>query len=139
MTKNIWTTAADMARLRACIEELGSRVDRRDRPHLDELEQELDRAKIIKNPKKTPTDVITMRSVVALENLRTGGALSCALVYPEEGQAEANQISVLAPLGTAMLGQRLGRTFKVRLPKGTAEFRVLAIEHQPEAAGDFDR
>jgi regulator of nucleoside diphosphate kinase len=139
MTKNIWTTATDMARLRACIEELGSQVDRRDRPHLDELEQELDRARIIKNPKKTPADVVTMRSVVALENLTTGSALSCALVYPEEGQAEDNQISVLAPLGTAMLGQRVGRTFKVRLPKGTAEFRVSSIEYQPEAAGDFDR
>ncbi len=44
-----------------------------------------------------------------------------------------------APLGTAMLGQRVGRTFKVRLPRGTTEFRVSAIEYQPEAAGDFDR
>ena len=139
MTKNIWTTATDMARLRACIEALGPQADRRDRPHLDELEQELDRAKIIKDPRKTPSDVITMRSVVNLENLTTGRALSCALVYPEEGAAESNQISVLAPLGTAMLGQRVGRTFKVRLPKGTAEFRVSAIEYQPEAAGDFDR
>lgn len=138
MTKTIWTTAADMARLRACIEELGSSVDRRDRPHLNELEQELDRAKVIKNPRKTPADVITMRSVVALENLGTGSALSCALVYPEEGDPEQNRISVLAPLGTAMLGQRVGRIFKVRLPKGTTEFRVAGINYQPEAAGDLD-
>lgn len=139
MTKTIWTTAADMARLRACIEEIGIDVDRRDRPHLDELEQELDRAKVIKNPSKTPADVVTMRSIVSLENLTGGKAMSCELVYPDEGDPEQNRISVLAPLGTAMLGQRVGRTFKVRLPKGLTEFRVAGIEYQPEAAGDLHR
>lgn len=137
MAKNIWTTSSDKSRLLAYIEELGSHADRRDRPHLIELEQELERAKVIKDARKTPADVITMRSVVALENLSSGKSLSCALVYPDEGDPEQNRISVLAPLGTAMLGQRVGRTFKVHLPKGTTEYRVAAIDYQPEAAGDL--
>lgn len=137
MTKNIWTTATDKARLLACIEALGEFADRRDRPHLVELEQELERAKVIKDPRKTPADVVTMRSEVSLENLANGGALTCTLVYPDEGDPEQNRISVLAPLGTAMLGQRVGRTFKVHLPKGTTEYRVAGIGYQPEAAGDL--
>ena len=137
MGKKIWTTAQDRERIEAFIEALGRAADGRERPHIEELEQELARAKVIANPKKTPADVVTMRSVVKLENLHTGRELSCTLVYPDEGDPEQNRISVLAPLGTAMLGQRVGNTFDVRLPHGPVQYRVAGLEYQPEAAGDL--
>lgn len=137
MSKKIWTTAQDRERIEAFIEALGRAADGRERPHIEELEQELARAKVIANPKKTPADVVTMRSVVKLENLDTGRAISCTLVYPDEGDPEQHRISVLAPLGTAMLGQRVGNTFDVRLPRGPVQYRVAELEYQPEAAGDL--
>lgn len=136
MAKTIFTTEQDMARLQACLEGLNIDSGIRERPHIEELLRELERAEIVSDPGETPPDLITMRSKVVLNNTATGKSMECSLVYPEEGNAEEYRISVLAPLGTAMLGHRVGDTFEVRLPRGLTTFEVKAIAYQPEAAGD---
>jgi len=136
MEKTIWTTKKDMERLLGCLETLGIDSGDRERPHILELTRELERALVVDDPSETPTDLITMRSRVELKNCATGSALTCSLVYPEEGNPEKGRISVLAPLGTAMLGHRVGDAFDVQLPKGRTTFSVEAIPYQPEAAGD---
>lgn len=137
MAKQIWTTTKDKERLLACLELMELDSGHRERPHIQELSVELERAEVVEDPSKTPEDLITMRSQVELKNLSTGRPLLCTLVYPEEGNPEEARISVLAPLGTAMLGHRVGDTFEVRLPKGPTTFEVARLAYQPEMAGDF--
>jgi len=140
MAKTIWTTLVDRERLLACIRDLEVDADhQRERAHLAELALELAKAKVYSATDTIPPDLITMRSRVRLKNVTTGSALECALVYPGESDPDQQSISVLAPLGTAMLGQRVGDSFDVQLPKGVNTFQVEEIHYQPEAAGDFDR
>lgn len=137
MARNIWINTQDRQRLDELIERLNERPDAREQAHIEDLQKELEKAKVIKDVKKTPADVITMRSVVKLRNEETGRTSEYRLVYPPEANADTNSISVLAPLGTAMIGQRVGNSFKASLPKGPVKFTVEELAYQPEAAGDY--
>jgi len=137
MKSKIRITAQDRDRILACIEEI-ERIDgKTEKPHLLQLQDELERATVITNPKKTPPNVITMRSRVELTDERNGRTAEYTLVYPAESDPMERHISVLAPLGTAMLGYRTGDTFSVDLPAGPARFTVGNLAYQPEAAGDY--
>jgi regulator of nucleoside diphosphate kinase len=138
MEKQIWITQADKQRLQKLIDDMNEVPDKRDLPHIKQLELEVGRAKVIEDSKKVPADVITMRSRVRLRNLTRGTVGEYTLVYPSEANAEEGGISVLAPLGTAMIGYRAGSEFEAKLPAGVATFRVEEILYQPESAGDYD-
>ncbi|HPO12079.1 MAG TPA: GreA/GreB family elongation factor [Candidatus Hydrogenedentes bacterium] len=137
MEKHIWITAQDKQRLTECLAKLQELPDERDLPHIRELQAEIDRAFIISDPSNTPKDVVTMRSRVRLTDTGTGNSSEYVLVYPSERNPEAGCISVLAPLGTAMLGYRVGDEFEVDLPRGKTSFKVAALLYQPESKGDF--
>jgi len=85
-----------------------------------------------------PPDVITMNSRVRLYDLDADEELIFTLVFPEDADPAENKISVLAPIGMAMLGYRVGDTFEWEVPAGISRLRVLEILYQPEAAGDYD-
>lgn len=137
MNKHIWITARDRQRLTECLAVLQEFPDKRDLPHIQELQKEVNQARIILDPLDTPKDIITMRSKVRLLDLGTGKAMNYTLVYPSERNPEEGYISVLAPLGTAMLGYRVGDAFDVELPRGKTSFKVEALLYQPESAGDY--
>jgi regulator of nucleoside diphosphate kinase len=137
MKRQIWITELDKERLLALIERMTESPDKRELPHIQELHGEIDRAKVIEDSKKVPADVITMRSRVRLRNVKRGTDSEFTLVYPQEANAEEHRISVLAPLGTAMFGYRVGSEFEAKLPAGPTKFRVEEILYQPESAGDF--
>jgi len=62
------------------------------------------------------------------------------VVYPQEMSVGQRRISVLSPVGSALLGQRVGQVARVALPDGsTRKLRVLELHYQPEAAGHFTR
>lgn len=137
MAKQIFVTAQDRQRLLDALAVLQESPDKRELPHIRQLADELERAQVILDPLLTPRDVITMRSKVRLCEVGSTNAMQCTLVYPQERDPENGCISVLAPLGTAMLGYRVGDTFEVTLPKGVAEYLVEEVLYQPEAAGDY--
>ncbi|MEA4906260.1 MAG: nucleoside diphosphate kinase regulator [Chloroflexi bacterium] len=134
MDTAISITTADAENLKAMIEK--SRYNGyRDSPALGQLIDELERARII--PKEqAPSDLVTMHSRVALLDLDSGEEMVFTLVYPEEGDVASGKITVLAPIGMAMLGYRVGDTFTWQTPDGVCRLRVEHIEYQPEAAGD---
>lgn len=138
MAKQIHVTAQDRHRLLNYLEALKRDPDKRDLPHIKYLENEIARAHVILDLYKTPGDMVTMRSQVLLKNMSTQEEFLCALVYPSEQAPETGRISVLTPLGAAMLGYRVGDTFEAELPKGRTQFLVKAIAYQPESAGDHD-
>ena len=107
--RNIIITAADHAKLRDVIS--GARnVSARAQAELKALAGELQRAEIV-DPNQIPSDVITMNSEVLLHDLDTGERMEFTLVLPAAADINEKKISVLAPLGTAMLGYRVGDEF----------------------------
>jgi regulator of nucleoside diphosphate kinase len=102
------------------------------------LEKELNRAVLVP-PKQVPPDVVTMNSMVRIEDCDTGEQMVYTLVFPQESKMEENKISVLAPIGTAMLGYRVGDVFEWDVPTGKRRLRIREVLYQPEAAGHFHR
>jgi regulator of nucleoside diphosphate kinase len=134
-TNSIQVTSFDMNRLFAMIEQL-RRNGFREMSNLDKLEEELARCDEVA-PGEVDADVVTMHSRVRLQDEATGQALECSLVFPEEADASANKISIVAPLGTAILGYRVGDTVIWPMPGGERRYKIVEIAYQPEAAGDF--
>lgn len=132
MRDRIYITEADFDRLRRLIDGLraGGSFDYE---HLATLEEELDRAEIVE-PTAVPSDVVTMNSVVRLKDLDSGDVLTYKLLFPTQART-GNGISVLAPIGTAILGYREGDVIEWRVPKGIRRLKVLEVLYQPEAAG----
>jgi regulator of nucleoside diphosphate kinase len=105
--------------------------------YLEKLRGELDRAQIV-TPQEVPGDVITMNSKVVLTDLDSGEEETYTLVYPEHANPAEGKISILAPIGTAMLGYRVGDIFEWEVPAGRRRLRIEKLLYQPEAAGDYD-
>jgi len=105
--------------------------------YLDQLRGELERAQIVA-PQEIPGDVITMNSTVALTDLDTSEEETYTLVYPENADTTQSKVSILAPIGTAMLGYRVGDVFEWEVPAGTRRLKVTKILYQPEASGNYD-
>jgi regulator of nucleoside diphosphate kinase len=101
------------------------------------LEEELAQAEVV-NPEDIPQDVITMRSKVRLKDLKSGQIVMYSLVFPSEANSNEGQISVLAPIGTALLGNRSGDVVESRVPSGLRRLKVKEIVYQPEAAGNYN-
>ena len=132
-TKKILLTDADCERLQWLIG--SSRVQcHRDAERLDELENELKRATVVKSC-KVPPDVVTMNSRVRIRELNSGRELTYQIVFPKDADMAENRISILAPIGTALLGYRVGTTVEWRVPSGLRRFQILDVEYQPEAVG----
>lgn len=134
-SRQIFITDFDLERLEGLIENASSRSTR-DGKHLEELEQELFKADVVP-PEGIPPDVITMNSQVCLKDMETGEDLVYTLVFPADADLESGKISVLAPIGTAMIGYRVGDTIKWQVPAGTRKLKVKSMLYQPEAAGDY--
>jgi regulator of nucleoside diphosphate kinase len=132
----IYISEFDMKRLKGLIKFAEERWDKRVLPYLEELDEELDRAEIVK-PEEIPTDVITMNSRFRLNNLDSGEQVVYTLVFPGKADSANGKISILAPVGTAVLGYRVGDTVEWKVPAGIKRLKVKGIVYQPEAAGDY--
>lgn len=130
-TRHIYITEADINRLRPLIEAL---KDSRD--DLRGLEGELEHAHVVA-PADVPPDVITMNSKARVRDLETDEEMTYTLVFPDKANIDEGKISVVAPIGTAMLGQRVGDEFEWEVPAGSVRLRVEEVLYQPEASGDF--
>lgn len=127
----ILITDVDLARLRPVL-------DQHDTPLADSLDAELHRARVVAQ-RDVPSDVVTMNSEVVYEDLATGGRRSVRVVYPRDADAASGRVSVLAPIGAALLGLRVGQEIDWPVPNGVKRLRVAEVPYQPEAAGDLRR
>ena len=135
-TASIYITEPDYQRLSGLIDRTRERSNS-DREYLNKLEAELDRAEIV-DSKDIPADVITMRSRVRLKDLVSGETNTYSLVFPTEADFAEGKISVLAPIGTAILGYKRGDTIEWPVPSGLRRLKVEEILYQPESAGDHE-
>jgi regulator of nucleoside diphosphate kinase len=132
----IYISEFDIKRLKGLIKFAEERWDKRVVPYLEELDEELDRAEIVKS-EEISSDVITMNATFRLSDLDSGEESVYTLVFPAKADSTKGKISILAPVGTAVLGYRVGNTVEWKVPAGLKRLRVKAIVYQPEAAGDY--
>lgn len=98
---------------------------------------ELNRAEIVESA-SIPPDVITMNSLINFTDMQNSESFEYWLVFPEEANVAQNKISVLSPIGCALLGYKIGDIIDLKIPAGQKQLKVEKILHQPEAAGNFN-
>ena len=128
----IYITDDDLLRLRSLLASKG-KLEGRDKHSLNDLKKELDRA-IVVSAEEIPSYVLTMHSRFRLKDLDTGDVAEYTLVYPGEASINQGKISVLAPIGMALLGYQELDTVEWQVPVGLKRFRIEQILYQPEAA-----
>ncbi len=136
MTKKpkIKITTLDAVRL----EKMMASLDNSQFPGKDELQDELDRADIVE-PQAMPANIVTMNSTVKFQVESSDKAFSLTLVYPRDVDGSNEKISILAPVGSALLGLREGDQMVWPKPGGgSLQVRVLEVTYQPERSNDFN-
>ncbi|MBE0417693.1 MAG: nucleoside diphosphate kinase regulator [Coriobacteriia bacterium] len=104
--------------------------------HLQGLRMELERATVVPS-QEIPPNVVTMNSTVFLRDLDSDEEFTYSLVFPDDADVDSGAISVLAPIGTAILGYAEGDTVEWPVPSGKRRISIEKVLYQPEAAGDF--
>ncbi|OCR25823.1 nucleoside diphosphate kinase regulator [Pseudomonas syringae] len=131
---SIILTRLDVQRLEQLIDGLDE-----DTPGVEALQAELDRAEQVVGHDEVPAGVVTMNSRVHCREEISHKDYHLTLVYPQDAGAEGT-VSVLAPVGTALLGLQVGQHIDWPAPGGkTLKLTLLAVEYQPEAAGEYDQ
>lgn len=128
---NITLSSLDAERL----EQLLDRLPREGVAVRDDLEEELARANVVA-PQDVPPDVVTMNSTVRFRVDPSGKTFCLTLVYPKDADGSGERISILAPVGSALLG--LAQGDEIEWPKPGGEMmrvRLDEVTYQPERAG----
>lgn len=136
MAKTIILTEADRARLSQVLDVSHSFGDDKMGQCLRELNTDLEQAKIVES-NDVPDNVVTMNSKVVLRDLESGEEEEWVLCFPPQADIFENRLSVLAPMGVALLGTMPGDVIEWETPRGTAKAEVVKISYQPEASGDY--
>ncbi|HYI02277.1 nucleoside diphosphate kinase regulator [Hyalangium sp.] len=127
-------TETDLDRLRRVLDQHGSG---RNAELAEMLEAELSRAEVV-DSQAVPPHVVTMNSTIVFEDEDTGERREVTLVYPQDARSDAGRISILAPIGSALIGLSVGQSIEWPLPGGrTRRLRIVAVPYQPEAAGQY--
>ncbi|GBL58732.1 regulator of nucleoside diphosphate kinase [Pseudomonas citronellolis] len=130
---SITVTRLDLQRLERLLDSLEEYG-----PAAEALEAELSRANVVGHD-EVPPGVVTMNSSVRCREESSGKEYLLTLVYPEDAGGEG-KVSILAPVGTALLGLTVGQSIDWPAPGGkTLKLSLLDITYQPEAAGDYNR
>ena len=131
----ITISSLDLERLYTLIESLPKNAF----PNVDGLEAELGRAHVV-SPAEVPPTIVTMNSTVKFSVESTQNEFELTLVYPKDADSSGKTISVLAPVGSALLG--LSQGDEIEWPKpggGLLKVKITGIVYQPERAGELQR
>ncbi|MBM7118354.1 nucleoside diphosphate kinase regulator [Archangium primigenium] len=125
----IVVTTTDMERLRTLVDTTSGDV-------AEALDAELLRAEVVE-ARELPPDVVTMNSRVVYRDEETRESREVTLSYPQDASLEQGRISVLAPVGAALLGLSVGQEIEWQQPGGKSKrLRILSVTYQPQAAGE---
>lgn len=137
MQQNISITAPDYRRLSRLVADLG-RFTPSAFSGAETLAELLDAGRIVL-PEGIPGDIVTMNSRVLYEDIEAGGLREVTLSYPEDADPARGRISVLSPVGAALLGLAAGEETVLPLPHGrSACIRICKVVWQPEAHGQYE-
>ncbi len=121
MPKKIYITEKDIDHLNSIL------MNIKDSPAVRKLQDELDRATIL-NPEEIPPDVVTMNSRVQFKTLETDSTSEITIVYPSDADSSQARVSILAPVGAALIGLRVGDKIEWTLPTGLVRtFQIISV------------
>ena len=130
---SIILTRLDVQRLEQLIDRLGD-----ESPGAEALHAELDRAEDVVGHDEVPAGVVTMNSSVHCREQGSGKDYHLTLVYPKHANADEGKISIMAPVGSALLGLQVGQHIDWPAPGGkTLKLELLSVEGQPKDGGAF--
>lgn len=132
--KSVVVTGPDFDRLQALVDSPRYRLTHA--PLLLGLRSAIEQASVV-SAGEIPPDVVTMRSTLQVRDERQIDSDRYTLVYPEEADFETGKLSVLAPMGLAMLGAWVGQVVRFDAPAGKRRLTIEKILYQPESSGDF--
>ncbi|MCK9226290.1 MAG: nucleoside diphosphate kinase regulator [Syntrophorhabdaceae bacterium] len=133
-TRNIYITENDLERLRLLIDmHNGPEIA----PYIERLKKELDEATIIES-KRVPGNVVTMNSIVRIRDINTGEEEAFMLVFPEKTGLKRKTVSILSPMGIALIGSGEGDMLEWEMPTGKVKIQIMEIIYQPERLGNYD-
>lgn len=135
MNKQIYVTDFDMKRFKWLISN-ALKFDEKYKTQIGELEEELKIAVIV-DPKDIPGDVITMNSKFRITIPETGEEKEYTLVFPFDEDKKQNKLSVIDPLGIAVIGYKAGDFAELKNPQGKREIKIEEILYQPEREGYY--
>jgi regulator of nucleoside diphosphate kinase len=128
-------SSLDLQRLQALLDSLPVTAF----PGKADLQAELDRADVVE-PKDVPPSVVTMNSTVRFAMEPSGEEFCLTLVYPKDMDGAGDRLSVLAPVGSALLGLATGDRIEWPRPGGgLIQVRIVEVVYQPERAGELHR
>lgn len=116
-------TARNLTRLKHLLD--SAKVFRHDCQYIESLDEELDAAKIVAAD-RLPGDVVTINAQVRITDLATKKQMTYTVVFPKDANF-SDRISVLAPVGAALLGGRVGEVVELTVPGGRKRLRIDAI------------
>jgi len=93
---------------------------------------------VVYEPEDIPPDIVTMNTEARFSSPALSGSTVVKVVFPQEADAGEGNISLLAPLGAALLGRKIGDTVSYSAPGGEIKIKILEIVYQPESAGDYN-
>ncbi len=131
-SRRVYITDYDLHRLSMLLRSQGD-LKRPGKEQLLDLAADLKRAVVVSAQKVVP-NVITMNSRFRLKDLDTSEEGEYTLVFPGRANKGQGKISILAPIGAALIGAREHETISVMTPSGIKQLRVEAILYQPEGA-----
>ena len=135
--ETIVLTRNDYGRLKELLADLQRRAEGV-QAGVETLEEILDFARVVQ-PDEVPANIVTMNSRVLFEDVRTGERGTVTIVFPADTDVSTRRISILSPVGAALIGESQGAEVELPVPHGqTRRIRILEVLYQPEAQGDFE-
>lgn len=132
---NIVLSSRDLGRLESLLDSLPAEQEM----IAEALQEELNRAEV-RAPEDMPSSVVTMNSTVNFEIEASGTAFSQTLVYPRDADGSSEHLSILAPVGSALLGLSVGDSIEWPRPDGeTMKVHIRQVVTQPERDGEYHR
>lgn len=134
--KSIMLTQTDYERLKGVLQTYGGTATN-EKKSIHSLRVDIERAKKVAS-EKIPAQVVTMNSKIRVRNVSNNKMIDMTLVYPNDADVKQQKVSVLAPVGAAVLGYSIGDTITWQMPTGTSELKIEEIYYQPEASGHYN-
>jgi regulator of nucleoside diphosphate kinase len=104
----------------------GMQVNEKENYH--KLSMELKKAQIV-DPETFPKDTVRLDSIVVIKDLLTGREMSITIVLPQKADIKQKKVSVLAPIGTALIGFRKGQKVSWQVPSGKKDFMIMEVKN----------
>ena len=125
----------DYYRIKKCIND-AKQINSINASEAESLMTELNSAKIV-DPKKIPSDVVTMNSIVKISFLNDNKNIEFQIVYPEQANLKERKISIFSPIDTALIGYKVNDEIEWLVPAGLTRIKIDEIIYQPEASGHY--